>query len=249
MEYIKISASGNRFVLINNLDKQIEANSELAKGLCRKEGVDGLLVLEPTKDADFRMRIFNLDGSEAEMCGNGARCAAWFAHWTGITGSKLEFKTIAGRIRAKVSDSKVKVSVGEPKDLRLYIPVEPELYFVRVGVPHTIIFCDDVDGFDLKEIGPKIRYHNLFSPEGTNVNLVQVTSPNKIKVRTYERGVEGETLCCGTGSASSSYISHLAKDLQFPITVEPKSKEEVNVYWEEGLLYIEGNVKSEKMNS
>ncbi|MEK9150267.1 MAG: diaminopimelate epimerase [Candidatus Desantisbacteria bacterium] len=243
MEYIKISASGNSFVLINNLDKQIEANPELAKRLCGKENVDGLLLIEPTKTADFRMRIFNPDGSEAEMCGNGARCVAYFAHSTGITGSKLEFKTIAGRIKAEVSSDKVKVSVGEPKDLRLYIPIEPMLHFTRVGVPHTVIFCDDVNGIDLKEMGPTIRYHKLFSQEGTNVNLVQVMNSNRIKVRTYERGVEGETLCCGTGSASSSYISHLVKDLQFPITVEPKSKEEVNVYWEEGLLYIEGSVK------
>ena len=242
MRYTKISASGNSFVLINNLDAQIEANPELAKGLCAKEGVDGLLLIEPTKEADFRMRIFNPDGQEAEMCGNGARCVAYFAHSTGITGSTLEFKTIAGRIKAEVSAGKVKVSVGEPKDLRLYIPLEPELHFVRVGVPHTIIFCDDIDGLDLKEMGPAIRYHQLFSPEGTNVNLVQVVSSNKIKVRTYERGVEGETLCCGTGSASSSYISHLTKDLQFPITVEPKSKEEVNVYWEDNLLFIEGSV-------
>ncbi len=245
MKHIKLSASGNSFVLINNLDRQIEANSELAKELCAKEAVDGLLLIEPTKEADFRMRIFNSDGSEAEMCGNGAKCVAYFAHSTGITGPKLEFKTIAGRIRAEVLADRVKVSVGEPKDLRLYIPIEPMLHFVRVGVPHTIIFCDDVDGIDLKEIGPAIRYHNLFSPEGTNVNLVQVVSSNRIKVRTYERGV-GETLCCGTGSASSSYISHLVKDLQFPITVEPKSKEEVNVYWEEGLLYIEGSVKKEE---
>ncbi|MFH0774603.1 MAG: diaminopimelate epimerase [bacterium] len=245
MKYTKISASGNSFVLINNLDAQIEADSDLAKELCAKEGVDGLLLIEPTKEADFRMRIFNLDGSEAEMCGNGARCVAYFAHGTGITGSTLEFKTIAGRIKASVLDGKVKVSVGKPKDLRLYIPLEPELHFVRVGVPHTIIFCDDVDKIDLKEMGPVIRYHKLFSPEGTNVNLVQVVSSNKIKVRTYERGV-GETLCCGTGSASSSYISHLTKDLQFPITVEPKSKEEVNVYWEEGLLYIEGSVIADR---
>ena len=101
MEYIKISASGNSFVLINNLGRLLEANSELAKGLCREENVDGLLLLEPTKGADFRMRIFNPDGSEAEMCGNGARCVAWFAHSEGITGSTLEFKTIAGRMKAK----------------------------------------------------------------------------------------------------------------------------------------------------
>ncbi|MEW6481987.1 MAG: diaminopimelate epimerase [bacterium] len=241
MDYKKLSGSGNTFVIVNNLSQQKINPKELAIELCLKEKTDGLLLIEPSKICDFKMRIFNKDGSEAEMCGNGSRCAAFFGWKENLAENKMEIETLWGRIKAIASGDLVKVMIGEPKDIRLNIM--PNCHFVRVGVPHTIVLVDDVDNLDVFSLGRKIRFDKVFEPEGTNVDFVEVEKENKIKIRTYERGVEDETLSCGTGSCASCYILYLLNKTHFPTIVEARSKELLNVYFEDNRLYLEGRVK------
>jgi diaminopimelate epimerase len=157
-------------------------------------------------------------------------------------GRDVKFYTKSGKIRARVSGKSVKVSVGTPKNLRLYIPIEPMIHFVEVGVPHAVIFCD-VESADVENVGRRIRYHKVFGKDGTNCNFVQLNE--KLRIRTYERGVEAETGSCGTGAAAAAFISHTIHNIQFPVEVEPTSKESFYVDFEDGMLFIEGEVRTE----
>jgi diaminopimelate epimerase len=211
----------------------------------RAVGADGLLVIERSKTADFRMRIFNPDGSEAEMCGNGSRCVALYAVARKIAKSSMAIDTRAGVLKASVKGGMVKVMLTEPKDIRwnfcLMIHKCPyKLSFVNTGVPHVIHFVDDLDGVDVKNIGSHLRSHGEFAPAGTNADFVKVVGKRSIKVRTYERGVEDETLACGTGSVASALIAAEAERMDSPVTVETRSGEKLRVYFEK----IGGNFKN-----
>ncbi len=232
--FTKMVASGNDFVVTEGGQY---ASAKLARNICdRKYGVgaDGLLVLCKSKIADERMRIFNADGSEAEMCGNGARCAALY---TGK--SNLKIKTKSGIIRAEVSGNNVKIKLTDPEDLKLNIPVKVNnrtirVNFINTGVPHAVIFVEGLDKIDVFNLGRQIRYHKRFAPAGTNVDFVEVLNSNSVKVRTYERGVEGETLACGTGSVASALITsyELRAKSYDKINVHTKSGEILRVYFE-----------------
>ena len=167
---------------------------------------DGMLILEKSKKADLSMRIFNADGSEAKMCGNGARCAAL------LSGKKsVSLSTGAGIINANVMGSCAKIQITEPKNIKLDIPLKInsrliKVNFIDTGVPHVVVFVNGIEKIDVDNIGQSIRNHVKFSPAGTNVNFVQILGRNLIQIRTYERGVEGETLACGTGSTASAVI-------------------------------------------
>lgn len=209
-------ASGNDFVVIDNRSKgQGVRYTSLVKKLCdRKFGVgsDGVLLLEKTKKADIRMRIFNADGSEADMCGNGARCATlYYSSKFTAHRSQIKIETKAGIIEAKVSGNSVKIKLTDPKNIKLDIPIminnRPlKVNYINTGVPHAVIFVEGLDKIDVKDIGRQVRNHRKFNPAGTNVDFVEVLNDNTIKVRTYERGVEDETLACGTGSVASALI-------------------------------------------
>jgi diaminopimelate epimerase len=191
------------------------------------------------------MRIFNPDGSEAEMCGNGSRCASLYALRKGIAGQKMTIDTLAGILKASVSGDVVKVMLTEPKDIRwnfcLMIHECPyKLSFVNTGVPHVIHFVKDLDNIDVKNIGSHLRYHGEFSPAGTNADFVKIIDARSIKVRTYERGVEDETLACGTGSVASALIAAEAERMKSPVTVETRSGEKLKVYFDK----IDGNFKN-----
>jgi len=237
VKYVKLSGSGNTFVLIDNLNGKELNIKELALSLCKKENTDGLLILELSDKADFKMRVFNKDASEAEMCGNGARCCAFY-----FGEKEVKIETLSGIITAYTTDDKVKIMVGEPKDIKLNIPIYENCHFVRVGVPHTVIIVDDLKNIDICKEGRKIRFHHFFGPSGTNVNFVRVLSKDSLKIRTYERGVEGETLSCGTGSSSASYISFVLKKTVFPTFVKTRSGEILSVYFVDNKLYLEGKV-------
>lgn len=228
-------ASGNDFVVIDDRRVSSAGNlKSLAKKICERSfgvGADGLLVLEKSKRADIRMRIFNADGSEAEMCGNGARCVAL---WLG--NAALSIETKAGIIDAKVGRDSVKIKLTDPKDLRPDIPLKVggrtmRVHFINTGVPHAVIFSEGLDAIDVPRIAPQIRYHALFAPRGTNVNFIEVLSRDSIKIRTYERGVEDETLACGTGSVASALIFSLKSDAKEEIKVHTRSGEIVTVYF------------------
>ena len=244
VEFTKAVATGNDFIIIDNI-KSRGAPGEglplLAKELCGRRtsvGADGLLVLEKSKRCDLWMRIFNPDGSEAEMCGNGSRCAALYAKRSGIsTKDSITIETLAGVIKASVRGDIVKVKLTDPRDIKwnLCLTIHKCPYkvsFADTGVPHVVHFVEDIDNINVKAMGESIRYHKEFSPHGANVDFVQVIDKHTIKVRTYERGVEDETLACGTGVVASAVISAEADKLGSPITVYTKSGEALKVYFD-----------------
>lgn len=248
IKFTKAIATGNDFIIVDNRGLVLKKNiDQLAKRLCDRIygiGADGLLLVEKSKQADFKMRIFNPDGSEAEMCGNGLRCIALYAKDKRIALADMHIETRAGIVKASIKDDEIKVRLTDPKDIQwnLCVMIQGCPYKVSLantGVPHVIHFVDDIENIDVKEIGAEMRYHSEFSPEGANVDFVKIINQgkNKIKVRTYERGVEDETLACGTGAVASAIISAEAEKLTSPVTVETRSKELLKVYFE----LIEGN--------
>ena len=249
--FTKMVATGNDFVVIDNRHRGAESQSlrKLARKISDRKfgiGADGLLVLEKSRTADFRMRIFNADGSEAEMCGNGARCVALFV---GLRTScvvrrascvgrktKLKIETRAGIIPAEVNGDNVKVRLTDPKGIKLDIPLRVNgrmirVNFVNTGVPHAVIFCAQLDKLSISEMGRAVRFHEKFAPAGANVNFVEVLKPDSIKIRTYERGVEDETLACGTGSTAAAIIFSLKTNFSGKVNVVTRSTELLKVYF------------------
>lgn len=258
IEFYKMSGSGNDFIIIDNMDLSLDVGdlSEFARKVCQRNfsvGADGLVVIEPSDVADFKWRFFNSDGSVAEMCGNASRCVARFAYMKGIAGQKMSWETIAGVISAEINDDLIKVKLTDPSPVESSIKIEAEgqtfvLDSIDTGVPHAVVFVDDLDGYDVFNQGRKIRFHEHFSPRGTNADFAFVISKNKIKVRTYERGVEDETLACGTGMVAAALIAAQRGLVESPVDVLVKSGETLRVYfenqnslWRE--IYLEGGVK------
>lgn len=249
IRFTKSVATGNDFIIVDNRSSVIRFPlPEFAGKICKRKwsiGADGLLVIEKSKKADFKMRIFNPDGSEAEMCGNGSRCVALYAAANRIAKKDMAIETLAGTLAASVRGGVVKVKLPNPKDIKwnlcLMIHKCPyKVNFVNAGVPHVIYFTDDLHKVDVKDLGSHIRYHKEFSPEGANADFVKVVNKHNIKVRTYERGVEDETLACGTGAIASAIISAESEKMTSPITVETWGGEKLKVYFE----LIGGNFKN-----
>ena len=256
--FYKMSGSGNDFVIIDNREKIIDENAltQFITRVCRRKmsvGADGFILIEPSQKVDFKWRFFNSDGSLAEMCGNGARCAARFAHLNGIAGPKLSFETAAGIISAQVKDDRVKVKMPNPADLRLDYTIELEngplvVSSVNTGVPHVVILCDHIENIDVLGLGREIRYHPDFAPAGTNVNFICLQDTGDIAIRTYERGVEDETLACGTGSMAAALVAAYKSEMQSPIHVMTRSGEYLNIYFPENTdrmkdIYMEGDAR------
>ncbi len=228
-KFAKYSGTGNDFILIDNRGGAIAPAemAELAKKLCRRRfsvGADGLILIEDSDRADFRWHFFNADGSRAEMCGNGARCAAHFAHRQGIAGRRMCFETLAGLIEAEVNGDEVKVGLTPPRDIRLgqkleFAGEERVVDSIDTGVPHAVHFVDDPANTPVREWGRAIRYHRIFEPRGTNVNFVSLPSAGELTVRTYERGVEDETMACGTGAVASALIAAMHGRVSSPVRV------------------------------
>lgn len=240
INFYKLTAAGNDFVLIDNRNDLIPENehSSLALKLCDRRyciGGDGLILLEKSNKADFRMRYYNSDGSHASMCGNGGRSIARFAYELGIVKTNMNFETDAGLITAEIkSDTVVNLALYDPKDLKLDINLEIdgknfEISCLNTGVPHAVIFVNDIEKIDVFKYGRLIRYHEYFAPAGTNVNFVEIAKDNTIFVRTYERGVEDETLACGTGVTASSIISALKGKVSVPVKIITRGKDNLSV--------------------
>ena len=237
----KMNGSGNDFVIIDNRNEDIkeEQMSSFSKLVCRRRisvGADGVIFITRSETCDFAWRFFNSDGSEAEMCGNGSRCAARFAYLNKIAPRKMKFETTIGPVAAEVLGRRVKVMLTDPKDLKKDIQMEKlldweSIDFINTGVPHVVIRVKDLEDVPVREVGRKIRFHSIFSPEGTNVNFMRKVGENLIEVRTYERGVEDETLACGTGSIASALISSLRDGNHSPVDVRTKGGEVLRVYF------------------
>ncbi|MEE8360346.1 MAG: diaminopimelate epimerase [Candidatus Omnitrophota bacterium] len=253
LRFTKMVASGNDFIVIDNRAAKRSAWSDslpgVAKRLCERRlsvGADGVLVIEDSKRADFRMRIFNPDGSEVDMCGNGSRCAALYAVENNIVSKDmnlalarkgwLKIETGAGIIDAEVTGLKVKIRLTDPKAVKLNrkITIGKKVYKVHsinTGVPHAVVFLDNIDKVDVEALGSKLRFHKAFKPKGTNVDFVKIVNLKEIKVRTYERGVEAETYACGTGASASAIIANLIFGLRPHIDVITRSGEVLRVYF------------------
>jgi len=241
LRFTKMNGAGNDFILFDNRTGAIDLDRNQIAKLCDRHrgiGADGILLLEqPTNRADFRMRYFNADGGEAEMCGNGARCFARFAYKMGGKKEKISFETPAGVISAELKGYLVTLRMTEPTDLRLNVdlPVVAEnktVHFINSGVPHVVIPVAQIDNADVRREGAAIRHHKMFSPNGTNVNFIEKRGPNKIAIRTYERGVEDETLACGTGIVASALIFAASENTNGPISVIARGGDELEVGFE-----------------
>ena len=188
-------------------------------------GADGVLLVESSTDlADFRMRYFNSDGGEAEMCGNGARCFARFLDTIAGPFSEVRFETMAGLIQAAFEGNLVRLAMSRPQHLALSRTLDiggSKLlsHSINTGVPHVVTFVDDLESTPVQQWGTQIRYHAAFQPGGTNANFVKELAPGKIAIRTYERGVEGETLACGTGVTASGLIYAALSEATSPVHV------------------------------
>jgi diaminopimelate epimerase len=241
LRFTKMNGAGNDFVLIDNRTADVHLDRSQIARLCDRHrgiGADGILLLEKaSKRADFQMRYFNADGGEAEMCGNGARCFARFASKVAGAEGKISFETPAGVISAQLIGNLVTLQMTEPTDLRLNVALRvadqnKTIHFINSGVPHVVIPASRIDDVDVRREGSAIRYHEMFSPKGANVNFIEKRGVNKIAVRTYERGVEDETLACGTGVVASSLIFAATERVNGPIAVIARGGDELQVGFE-----------------
>ncbi len=240
VQFYKMVASGNDFIVIDNRKKIISDPKKLGAKICPPHigvGSDGLLLIDSSKKADFSLRIVNADGSEAEACGNGYRCVARFAHEKLGFKPKMIFDTLAGVIEVEVKGEHVSVLMAEPKNYRKDVEVKVngrtlKMDFINTGVPHAVIYSEGIERIPVVEIGRAVRYHEEFKPQGTNVNFIEFVGSNKIKIRTYERGVEDETLACGTGSVAAALVSALTGRISSPVQIETKGGEMLEVSFE-----------------
>ena len=240
--FYKIQGSGNDFILMDNRRNILKGMDlrKLAMKVCDRHysvGADGLIVIVTSKKADFKWRFFNADGSEAEMCGNGARCAARFAHIRKIAKKDMTFETLAGTIHGQVKKDTVTVQLTGAAGLRMNIAVPLDSgqrmgHFLNTGVPHVVYLSKDIDHEDIGRTGRATRYHDLFKPAGTNVNFVQIEGRHRIRIRTYERGVEGETLACGTGSVAAALVAGSLGAVFSPVEVVTWGGEKLVVSFE-----------------
>ncbi|MDP4624423.1 MAG: diaminopimelate epimerase [Akkermansiaceae bacterium] len=232
LHFYKMNGAGNDFIVIDNRDLTISLDEDTIAALCDRHrgiGADGLLAVEPAEHgADYKFRYYNADGGEAEMCGNGARCFGFFTAHLGESEevpSSVTFETIAGTLTAELVDEDIRIAMSEPKDLELKTGARidsfhSDIHSLNTGVPHAVAFVDDLESTDVVTHGRAIRLHDHFAPSGTNANFATVLAPDHIAIRTYERGVEDETLACGTGMVACALIHHLLTGAESPIKVD-----------------------------
>lgn len=256
LEFWKMSGSGNDFIVVDNRNGLV-AEAEmggLVERICRRResvGADGVIFVGPSETNDFKWRFYNADGGEAEMCGNGARCVARFAHLNGIAREEMTFDTLAGPVSAQVRGRVVKVRMPEPFGLKSGMELSSPTGllvadFINTGVPHAVVQVDDLDGFPVFETGRWIRSHELFAPQGTNANFIRIVDSESLRIRTYERGVEDETLACGTGAMAAALVSSQRGLVSSPTRVLTRGGEELVIHYkgESGRfeeLWLEGS--------
>jgi diaminopimelate epimerase len=235
--FYKMVASGNDFIVIDNRKRLIENAKAFTAKVCAWHtgvGADGVLLVEKSSKASFKMRIINSDGSEAEACGNGFRCIGLYAHEKMGLPSEFKFESLAGMISANVKGSRVTVGMVRPKDVDLRGELQVSGHrlhysFINTGVPHVVILVEGLPKIDVETLGRAVRYHDQFKPRGTNANFLEIKSAQEIYVRTYERGVEKETLACGTGSTASAIISTLLGYTTPPVKVKTTGGEVLSI--------------------
>ncbi len=232
LDFAKMTGAGNDFIVIDDRHNTVgEDARELAKQLCRRRlsvGADGLILVVPSTRADFRMRYFNADGSEADMCGNGGRCVAMFANGLGIAERKMTFESRSGLHDAEiVGDESVRLMMADPRALMLNVEIKLKgeqvpVHRINTGVPHVVQEVADLDDFPVVDVGQAIRHHRDFMPEGANADFVRVLDEHTIEIRTYERGVEDETYACGTGAVAAALTMGALGKAKPPVAVRTR---------------------------
>jgi len=258
LSFFKMSGSGNDFIIIDNREAIVDekALKQFIVSVCRRKmsvGADGLILIEKSEKVDFKWRFYNSDGSRAEMCGNGARCAARFAYVNGIAGENLSFETDAGIVSAEIIADRAKVKMPDPGEMQTGFPLDLKggpltVSRINTGVPHVVIDVDALEQVDVVQKGREIRYHEAFAPAGTNVNFVTRLEPGLLAIRTYERGVEDETLACGTGSIAAAVVTAEKTGWTSPVRVQTRSGIELKIYYSrrpDGYkdVYLEGDAR------
>lgn len=256
MNFTKMQGTGNDFIMIDHRDNRVKDRAGFARKMCPRGlaiGADGVLFVEKSSTCDIRMRIFNADGSEAEMCGNGARCFARFVHELGITKPHMSIETAAGAIYADITDGGARVQMTDAAMPKEYSPFSCDdmtyftLWYINTGVPHVVIPIENLETLDIVPQGRAIRQHATFAPSGTNVNFITRRPDGTLAIRTYERGVEGETLACGTGNTAAALVANILWNLPSPICLHTRSGSMLTISFEKSAdhftqIYLEGPV-------
>jgi diaminopimelate epimerase len=253
--FYKMSGAGNDFVLIDNREGIVSEENlpQWIERVCTRRlsvGADGLILIENSEWANFSWRFFNRDGGEAEMCGNGARCAARFAFLNFIAGRYMSFETLTGIVNSEIIGRRVRVKLSDPEPPRGDHSVElasgpVQCFSINTGVPHTVLRVDDLEAADVVGVGREIRNHPDFAPVGTNVNFVVDGADGEIHMRTYERGVEDETLACGTGAVAVA-LAAAAQGATSPVTVRTRSGARLQVHFvREAARFIDIHLEGE----
>lgn len=229
--FAKLSATGNDFILFDNRQPLFSGDeTAFFRGICARQtgvGADGILLIENSESADFSMRYFNADGRESEMCGNGARAAAYYAFLHGIAPQHCRFSVQGVPYEALVEGTSVSLLMHVPTNLRLQPGALESTDFEEggmgdLGVPHYVLFAENAGGVDVEKTGKFYCEHAFFQPRRTNVNFITINALNELEIRTYERGVDAETLACGTGAVVSAFVAHKTRGLPFPITLKAR---------------------------
>jgi diaminopimelate epimerase len=239
LNFTKMNGAGNDFVMLDNRLGEFLYDRETIAHLCDRHrgiGADGLIAAEPpeTADAQLKMRYFNADGGEAEMCGNGARCFSRFGARLLGENQALTFETLAGTLKAELKGNLVQLAMSQPHSLLLNASLKVAnetltVHFLNTGVPHAVVFQEDLAATNVRSLGAEIRFHQHFAPKGTNANFLEVEALGQLAIRTYERGVEDETLACGTGVVASALLHHVLHGAPSPINVRVKGGDTLQV--------------------
>ncbi len=244
--FAKYVGSGNDFILFDNRTGTFPILQSVIQRLCQRQwgiGADGLLLLEHSTQADFRMRVFNSDGSEAEMCGNGLRCFVKWLASMGIQNQPYRIEIMQNLLTATQTGDAICIEMGSPRNIQWNIPLRFEnqflsIHYIHTGVPHAVLFVENIEEINLKKLGSYLRNYSLWMPTGTNVTMAQQTEQGKIKIRTYERGIEGETLACGTGATAAALAAARLYRWPSPVLVETRSGETLSIgFTIEGLKF------------
>ena len=252
--FSKLSGAGNDFIVIDNRELSIQLTQLQIKELCTRRtgiGADGLIFIEPSTWYAFSMKYYNADGFPGSMCGNGGRCAAYFAHTTGISASSMTgytFEANGNRYDAWITGTEtVKLQMLPPKEFRNDIEIEGLIcHAVDTGSPHVLIYTSEIENIKVIEIGRTIRHRTDIFPEGSNVNFIEITSPEILTIRTFERGVEDETLACGTGAVAAALMSYrIGKIRGTTVQVRVKSGDTLQVQFNENMdeVFLTGPAK------
>jgi len=240
MEFSKYSGCGNDFILVDTRAHHFPSEDpEFIQRICTRctgIGADGVILLCESEIADFKMRIFNADGSEAEMCGNGIRCLVQFIIDLGHSEDSMSIETLERIVTGSKSPKGIAIEMGSPANIQWNLDLNGQsLSILNTGVPHAVLFVEHLSGVDVIKHGREIRNDPTFAPHGTNVTFTEVLGPQHIRFCTYERGVEGETLACGTGAAAAALTYSHVMGQPSPIDVQTKSGEIIKIYFNKDL--------------